>query len=97
MCRAEGGGEPTVAGLGSASLDVVVLVVLCVGFLRRPVRLVTSGRGLAWRPVVVVCWVAGLDGGAAGRGVRRVVLCGAQGSWGAVGVARVGAPTLVGW
>ena len=53
--------------------------------------------GLAWRPVVVVCWVTGLGGGAAGRGVRRVVLCGAQGSWGAVGVAGVGAPTLVGW
>ena len=48
-------------------------------------------------PVVVVCWVTGLDGGAAGRGVRRVVLCGAQGSWGAVGVASVGVPTLVGW
>ena len=62
-----------------------------------PVRLVTSGRGLAWRPVVVVCWVMGLGGGAAGRGVRRVVLCGAQGSWGAVDVAGVGAPTLVGW
>ena len=31
------------------------------------------------------------------RGVRRVVLCGAQGSWGAVGAAGVGAPTLVGW
>ena len=78
-------------------LGVVVLVVVCVGFLRRPVRLVTSGRGLAWCPVVVVCWVTGLDGGAAGRGVRRVVLCGVQGSWGAVGVAGVGAPTLVGW
>ena len=50
-----------------------------------------------WRPVVVVCWVTGLRGGAAGRGVRRVVLCGAQGSWGAVGAAGVGAPTLVGW
>ena len=61
------------------------------------VPLVTSGRGLAWRPVVVVCWVTGLGGGAAGRGVRRVVLCGAQGSWGAVGAAGVGAPTLVGW
>ena len=57
----------------------------------------TSGRGLVWRPVVVVCWVTGLDGGANGRGVRRLVLCGAQGSWGAVGVAAVGAPTLVGW
>ena len=55
MCRAEGGEEPTVAGLGSAPLGVVVLVVVCVGFLRRPVRLVTSGWGLAWRPVVVVC------------------------------------------
>ena len=97
MCRAEGGEEPTVAGLGSAPWGVVVLFVVCVGFLRRPVRLVTSGRGLAWRPVVVVCWVTGLDGGAAGPGVRRVVLCGAQGSWGAVGVAGVGAPTLVGW
>ena len=49
-----------------------------------------------WLPSVVVCWVTGLDGGAAGRGVRRVVLCGAQGSWGAVGVAGVGAQTLVG-
>ena len=39
----------------------------------------------------------GLGGGAADRGVRRVVLCGAQGSWGAVGDAGVGAPTLVGW
>ena len=38
----------------------------------------------------------GLGGGAAGRGVRRVVLCGAQGSWGAVGAAGVGAPTPVG-
>ena len=55
-----------------------------------------AGPGVA-PPVVVVCWVTGLDGGAAGRGVRRVVLCGAQGSWGAVGVAGVGAPTLVGW
>ena len=47
--------------------------------------------------VAVVTWVTGLGGGAAGRGVRRVVLCGAQGSWGAVGAAGVGAPTLVGW
>ena len=30
-------------------------------------------------------------------GFRRIVLCGAQGSWGAVGAACVGAPTLVGW
>ena len=39
----------------------------------------------------------GLGGGAAGWGVRRVVLCRAQGSWGAVGAAGVGAPTLLGW
>ena len=88
MCCAEGGEEPTVSGLGSAPLGVVVLVVVCVGFLRGPVRLVTSGRGLAWRPVVVVCWVTGLDGGAAGRGVRRVALCGAQGSLGCCGCRR---------
>ena len=62
-------------GLGSVPLGVVVPVVVCVGVLRRPVRLVTSGRALAWRPVVVVCWVTGLGGGAAGRGVRRVALC----------------------
>ena len=30
-------------------------------------------------------------------GVRRVVLCGALGSWGAVGAADVGVPALVGW
>ena len=83
--------------LARLGLGVVVPVVVCVGVLRRPVRLVTSGRGLAWRPVVVVGWVTGLGGGAAGWGVRRVVLCGAQGSWGAVGAAGVGAPTLVGW
>ena len=64
MCRAEGGEEPTVSGPGSAPLGVVVLVVVYVGFLRRPVCLVTSGRGLAWRPVVVLCWITGLDGGA---------------------------------
>ena len=87
----------TVAGLGSVPLGVVVPVVVFVGVLRRPVRLVTSGRGLAWRPVVVVFWVTGLGGGAAGRGVRRVVLCGAHGSWGAVGATRVGALTLAGW
>ena len=78
-------------------LGVVVPVVVCVGVLQRPVRLVTSGRGLAWRTVVVACWVTGLGGGAAGRGVGCVVLCGAQGSWGAVGAAGVGALTLVGW
>ena len=46
-------------GLGSVPLGVVVPVVVCVGVLRRLVRLVTSERGLAWRPVVVVCWVTG--------------------------------------
>ena len=56
-----------------------------------------SGRGLAWRPAAVVCWEAGLGGGTAGQGVRRVVLCGVQGSWGAVGAAGVRALTLVGW
>ena len=85
------------SGPGFGAFGLVVPVVVCVGVLRRPVCLVTSGRALAWRPVVVVCWVTGLGGGAAGRGVRRVVLCGAQGSWGAVGAAGVGAPTLVGW
>ena len=85
------------SGPGFGAFGVVVPVVVCVGVLRRPIRLVTSGRGLAWRPVEVVSWVTGLGGGAAGRGVRRVVLCGAKGSWGAVGAASVGAPTLVGW
>ena len=42
-------------------------------------------------------WVAGLGGGAAGRGVRRVVLCGARGSRGSVGAAGVCASTLAGW
>ena len=86
----------TVAGLGSVPLGVAVPVVVCVGVLRLPVCLVSSGRGLAWRPAAVVCWVRGLGGGAAGWGVRRVVLCSAQGSWGAVNAAGVGAPTLVG-
>ena len=40
------------------------------------------GNGVSWRR----CWL----------GFRRVVLCGAQGSWGAVGAAGVGAPPLVG-
>ena len=84
-------------GPGSVPFGVVVPVVVCVGVLRRPVCLVTSVQGLAWRPVVVVCWVTGLGGGAAGRGVRRVVLRGAPGSGGAVGAAGVGAPMLVGW
>ena len=87
----------TVAGLGSVPLSVVVPVVVCVGVLRLPVRLVNSGQGLAWRSAAVVCWVTGLGGGAAGGGVRRVVLCGAQGSCSAVGAASVGAPMLVGW
>ena len=86
-----------VAGLGSVPLGVAVPVVGCVGVLRLSVRLVSSGRGLAWRPAAVVCWVAGLGCGAAGWGVRRVVLCGAQGSWGAVGAAGVGVQTVVGW
>ena len=43
------------SGPGLVRLGVVVPVVVCVGVLRRPVRLVTDGRGLAWRPVVVVC------------------------------------------
>ena len=87
----------TVAGLGSVPLGVAVPVVVCLGVLRLPVRLVFFGLGLAWRPGAVVCWVTGLGGGAAGWGVRRVVLCGAQGSWGAVGAAGVGAPTLLRW
>ena len=61
------------------------------------VRLVSSGGGLVWRPAAVAGWTTGLGGGAAGWGVRRVVLCGAQGSPGAVGAAGVGAPTLAGW
>ena len=68
-----------------------------VGVLRLPVRLVSSGWGLAWRPAAVAGWVTGFGGGAAGWVVRCVVLCGAQGSWGAVDSAGVGAPTLVGW
>ena len=87
----------TVAGLGSVPLGVAVPVVVCVGVLRLPVCLVSFGPGLAWRPAAVVRWVTGLGGGAAGWGVWRVVLCGSQGSWGAVGAASVGAPTLVGW
>ena len=82
----------TVAGLG-----VAVPVGVCVGVLRLPVCLVSSGRGLAWRPTAVAGWVTGLDGGAAGWEVRRIVLCGAQGSRDVVGAAGVGAPTLVGW
>ena len=87
----------TVAGLGSVSLGVAVPVGVCVGVLRLPVRLASSGRGLAWHPAAVAGWVTGLGGGAAGWAVRRIMLCGAQGSWGAVGAADVGGPTLVGW
>ena len=35
---------------------------------RPSARLVTSGRGLAWRPAAMVCWVTRLGGGAAGGG-----------------------------
>ena len=87
----------TVAGLGSASLGVAVPLGVCVGVLRLPVRLVSSRRGLEWRPAAVAGWATGLGGGAAGWGVRCVVLCGALGPWGAVCAASVGAPTLVGW
>ena len=68
-----------VAGLGSVPFGVVVPLVVCVGVLWLLVLLVNSGRGLAWCPAAVVCWVTGLGGSAAGRGVRRVVLCGVQG------------------
>ena len=78
-------------------LGVAVPVGVCVGVLRLPVCLVSSWRGLAWRPAAVAGWVTELGGCAAGWGVRRVVLCGAQRSSGAVGAASVGAPTLVGW
>ena len=87
----------TVAGLGSVSLGVAVPVGVCVGVLRLPVRLVSSRRGLVWRPAAVAGWATGLGGGAACWRVRRVVLCGALGSWGAVGAAGVGAPALVEW
>ena len=87
----------TVAGLGSVSLGVAVPVGMCVCVLRLPVCFVSSGQGLVWRPAAVAGWVTGLGGGAAGCGVRRVVLCGAQGSWGTVGAASVGALMLIGW
>ena len=64
-------------------LGVAVPVGVHVGVLRLPVCLVSSGRGLAWRPAAMAGWVTGLGGSAAG--------------WGAVGAACVGAPTLVGW
>ena len=87
----------TVAGLGSVSLGVAVPVGVCVGVLRLAVCLVSSGRALVWRPTAMAGRVTGLGGGAAGWGVGGVVLCGAQGSWGAVGAAGVGALTLVRW
>ena len=87
----------TAAGLVSVPLGVAVPTGVRVGISRLPARLVSSGKGLAWRPAAVAGWVTGLGGGAAGWGVRRVVLCGGHGSWGAVGAASVGAPTLVGW
>ena len=68
-----------------------------VGIPRLPVCLVSPGRGLAWRPAASAAWVTGSGGGAAGLGVGRVVLCGAQGSWCAVAAAGVSAPTFVGW
>ena len=87
----------TVAVLGSVSLGVAVPVGVCVGVLWLPVRLVSSRRGLVWRPGAPAAWATGFGGGAAGWGVRRVVLCGALGPCGAVGAASVGALTLVGW
>ena len=65
----------TVAGLGSVPLGVVEPVVVCVGVLLLPVRLVTSGSGLAWRSAAVGNGVTGLGGGAAGLGgqARRAV------------------------
>ena len=87
----------TVAGLGAVLSGVAVPAGVCVGVLRLPVRWVSSRRGLAWHPAAVGGWVMGLGGGAAGWGVGRVVLRGAQGCLGAVCAAGVGAPTLVGW
>ena len=63
----------------------------------RPLASRLCGVFWAGLGVAVAGWVSGLGGGAACWGVRRVVLCGAQGSWGAVGAASVGAATLVGW
>ena len=87
----------TVAGLGSVSLGVAVPNRVCFGVLRLPVRLVSSGRGLVWRPAAVAGWAMGSGGGAAGWGVRRVMPCGSQGSSDAEAAAAVVAPTLVGW
>ena len=84
------------AGLGSAPLGVAVPIGVRVGVHRLRVCLVFSGRGSAWRPAAVAGWVVGLGGGAAGRGVRRVVLCSGQGSRGASGAAGVGASMLAG-
>ena len=87
----------TAAGLGLALLGVAVPVGVRVGVLRLPVSLVSSGRGSSWRPAAVAGWLLGLGGGVPGCGVRRVVLCGAQGSLGAAGAAGVGVSTLVWW
>ena len=70
----------TAAGLGSAPFGVAVPVGVCVGVLRLPVHLVSSGGGLTWSPAAGAGWVWGLGGGTPGWGVRRFVLCGAQGS-----------------
>ena len=96
-----------VSGCGSGSICVWVLARLggCNG---SGPGLRAFGRSGAccrvrWRPSASGSfgdfWAGpgvGLGRGAAGRGVRRVLLCGAQGSWGALGATGVGAPTLVG-
>ena len=87
----------TAAGLGSATLGVAVPVGVRVSVHRLPVRLVSTGQGSAWRSAALAGWVAGLGGGAAGRGVRRILLCGARRSWGVVGAAGVCASTPAGW
>ena len=83
-------------GLGSAPLGIAVPVGVRVGARRLPARWVSSGRDSALRSAAVAGWVAWLAAGAAGRGDKRVVLCGARGSWGAVGAAVNCALTLAG-
>ena len=69
------------AGLGGFDCcGLAVPVGACIGVLRLPVHLVSSGWGVAWRFAADAGWVSGLNGGAAGWGVRRVVLLGGQGS-----------------
>ena len=96
MCRAEGGGAHGIGpGFGAFGRSGA----------RCRVRLLPSASGLFgdfWaEPGVAPRGGAVLDNGVRWLrrwpGVRRVVLCGAQGSRGVVGVAGVGAPTLVGW